>query len=403
MSISSCRVHGSSVTRARTPDSNLHSWTPSRHPRSTRRHPPVRGAATNLRLLVALLGPVLLALWLTVSPAASAQEPSAEPTPVVEPTPPPPLEPPGQPDLGGGRGLFGLLPDPKEWAAEVFTQVLTQLMQRVNDALWRVVDGVMSSSLNFITQTPPAGSYESPTVYALWNAQRLIGNAALTLVALWGGFNLMVREQIGAPYHEAMELFPRLALGALLLNTSLWWGQLAIDANNAMCLAIGATQLPAWGQADPNSNVFVNALSILIYLVASLLLLLQMLMRLALIDVLLVVSPLALLCWVLPQTQGWARLWSSTFFAAVFTQFVQVVTLVLGGSLLTDLAPLAADAALLSLFAGVAVLALTLKIPGLLRSRTGDGLGFARYLVYRQGAALLAGRGGVAHRQTGGR
>jgi hypothetical protein len=280
--------------------------------------------------------------------------------------------------------------------------VLTQLLQSINDALRRVVDGVMSSSLNFITQTPPAGSYESPTVHTLWNVVRLIGNAALALVALWGGFNLMVREQIGAPYHEAMELFPRLALGALLLNTSLSWGQLAIDANNALCLAIGETRLPAWEQADPASNLFVDVLSILIYLVASLLLLLQMLMRLALIDVLLVVSPLALLCWVLPQTHGWARLWSSTFFAAVFTQFVQVVTLKLGGALLTDLTPMAADAALLSVFLGVAVLILTLKIPGLLRSHAGDGLGFARYLAYRQGAMLLAGRGGVAHRQPGG-
>ena len=91
-------------------------------------------------------------------------------------------------------------------------------------------------------------------------------------------------------------------------------------------------------------------------------------------EVLLVVSPLGLLCWVLPQTQSWARLWSSTFFGAVFTQFVQVLALKLGGSLLT------------------------MKIPGLMRSHLGDGLGFARYLVYRQGARALEGRRGGAPR-----
>ena len=37
------------------------------------------------------------------------------------------------------------------------------------------------------------------------------------------------------PYHEAMELLPRLVLGALLVNTSLSWAQLAIDLNNALC------------------------------------------------------------------------------------------------------------------------------------------------------------------------
>jgi hypothetical protein len=308
---------------------------------------------------------------------------------------------PEPPDSGGG-GLFGLLPDPKEWAAEVFTQVLTQLLQSINSALQRVVDGVMRSSLNFITQTPPAGTYESPTVQGLWNVVRLIANGALALVALWGGFNLMVREQIGAPYHEAMELFPRLALGTLLLNTSLSWGQLAIDVNNALCLAIGQTQLPAWEHAGSASTLIVDVLAILVYFVASLLLLLQMLMRLALVDVLLVLSPVALLCWVLPQTHGWARLWSSTFVSVVFTQFAQVVTLRLGGALVTELTLGAADTALLSIFLGVAVLALTLKIPGLLRSHTGDGLGFVRYVVYRQGAQLITSRGGVGQRRSGG-
>ena len=119
-----------------------------------------------------------------------------------------------------------------------------------------------------------------------------------------------------------------------------------------------------------------------------------MLMRLALIDVLLVVAPLGLLCWVLPQTQGWARLWSATFFGAVFTQFVQVLALNMGGSLLTELVPMAPDAALLGIFLGVAVLALTLRIPGLMRNHVGDGLGFVRYYAYRQGARALAGSGG---------
>jgi hypothetical protein len=72
---------------------------------------------------------------------------------------------------------------------------------------------------------------------------------------------------------------------------------------------------------------------------------------------------------------------------------VQVLALQLGGSLLTELAPMAPDAALLAVFLGVAVLALTLKIPGLLRMHVGDGLSFARYYVYRQGARALEARG----------
>src|SRR5213075_1398870 len=161
------------------------------------------------------------------------------------------------------------------------------LLQGISDAIRGVVDGVMGSSLNFITQTPPAGTYDSPTVKSLWEAVRTVMNAGLAIVALWGGFNLIVRDQIGSPYHEAMELVPRLVIGALLANTSLSWAQLAIDANNALCQGIGQVSLPAWEHADSTTQLLINVIATLIYLVTGLVLLLQMLMRLALIDVLL--------------------------------------------------------------------------------------------------------------------
>ena len=352
------------------------------------------------RLVLALGALVLvLGLGLAATTAAHAQEPPIEPAPVATPVPSQAGDNQGRGDSGGP---LDFLPDPMQWASDVFNQVLVNLLQGISGALRSVVSGVMDSSLNFITQTPPAGSYASPTVLALWNLVRIIANAALMLVALWGGFNVIVRDHLGSPYHEAMELFPRLVLGALLANTSIWWAQFAIDANNALSSAIGQASLPAWEHADTATQLLVEVISILIYLVTSLLLLLQMLMRLALIDVLLVVSPLALLCWVLPQTQGWARLWSSTFFSAVFTQFVQVLALKLGASLLTDLTPMAADASLLAVFLGIAVLAVTMKIPNLMRNHLGDGLGFARYFGYRQAARALESRGGGAGRTGGG-
>ena len=330
-----------------------------------------------------------LAVWLAAAVPALAQDPSAQPTPLAEPAATPTSTPAPDPS----SSVFGLLPDPRQWAADVFNQVLVNLLSSVADALHQLVGGVLSSSLNFITQTPPAGTYASPTVQTLWGVVRDIADGALVLVTVWGGFNVIVREQLGSPYHEAMELVPRLVVGALLVNTSLSWGRLAVDANNALCQAIGQTGLPAWEHADAGTQALVNVLSVVIYLVTSLLLLLQMLMRLALVDVLLVASPLALLCWVLPQTQGWARQWSSVFFGAVFTQFVQVLALKLGGALLTELTPMAPDAALLAVFLGVAVLVLTLRIPSLLRQHAGDGLGFARYLVFRQAARAVEGSG----------
>jgi len=350
--------------------------------------------------IVVVFGTVLLTLsLLTVCPAHAADRPGPNPTPTVTITPEL-TSTPTPPGSSGSSGPLGFLnpthwlPDPKTWAADIFSQVLITFLRSIADGLHSLVKGVMGSNLNFITRTPPAGSYNSPTVHTLWGVVRAIADAALVLVALFAGFNVMAREHLGSPYHEAMEVIPRLILGALLVNTSLSWGQLAIDLNNALCQALGQTSLPAWQHADSVTQALVNVIATLIYLVTSLLLVIQMLMRLALVDVLLITAPLGLLCWVLPQTNSWARLWSTTFFSVVFVQFVQVVALKLGGSLMTDLTPTAADAGLLSVFLGIAVLALTLKIPSLMRHRAGDGFGLVRYVAYQQASRAINNRGG---------
>jgi hypothetical protein len=333
-------------------------------------------------LLIALLPVGRVPVWAqeTADAPPAAEQPATQ-------------EPPAAPDATAvARTVVNLLPDPRQWASEVFETALVVILRAIADVARGIVDAVLNSSLDFVFQTPPAGSYASPTVRALWGTTRAIANAALVLVALWGGVNLVVRQHVRAPYHDALELLPRLVLGALLANASLLWVQLAIDLNSALCNAIGRSSLPAWERTDAGSRAITDVLATLIYLLTSVFLVLQMLARLALVDVLIVVAPLGLLCWVLPQTQGYARRWSSAFVGAVFAQFLQVLTLKLGGSLLTELQPMAADAAFLALFLGVAVMILTLKVPGLLGAEIGSGLDLVRYVAYREAAQWIAGK-----------
>jgi hypothetical protein len=270
--------------------------------------------------------------------------------------------------------IFGLLqPALDRMLPLAFDRILVQALRIVTGGLRGLVGAVTSSSFNFVTQTPPDLSYGHPKVGELSGTMRAVANAALALIALWGGFNVILREHLAAPYHTAMELGPRLITGALLVNTSGSWTRFVIDGNNALCEAVGGRSLPILERPEPFSNIAVDLIATIIYLGACLLLVLQMLMRLALVDVLIVVAPLGLVCWVLPQTQGWARLWSSTFAAAVFTQFLQVVALTFGGNLLAWAAPAALDVAAVAPFLGTAALALALKMPGLVWTRFGQG------------------------------
>src|SRR5262249_29739850 len=124
---------------------------------------PGGGRSMTARWLLPLVVVFVLASLLLGAPVVHGQELPAEPAP---PAPPPPE---GHLPPEGPGGPPGLLPGPKQWAADVFNQVLVALLRGLSDALRGVVNGVLHSALNFITPTPPAGSYASPTVHTLWD------------------------------------------------------------------------------------------------------------------------------------------------------------------------------------------------------------------------------------------
>jgi hypothetical protein len=221
---------------------------------------------------------------------------------------------------------------------------------------------------------------------------------------VWGGINAMARPHFGSTYHDVMELVPRVLLGAVLANTSRDWCRLAIDANNAFSAAVGDVTPPGFDQAPGAGQVLINVVAGLIYIVMGLLLGLQMLMRLGLVDLLVVVAPLAMLCWVLPQTQGWARHWSALFTSAVFVQALQVLGLKLGVSLANELPVIAGGvpAELVRTFLGIAILALVLKLPGFM---PGPSRGAGGVLTLVEGVAIgrvLGVAGGIGGRSAGG-
>jgi hypothetical protein len=275
-------------------------------------------------------------------------------------------------------GFDELVRDPGEWLTNMFNAALVNLGKQATGDAVDFMDWLLGSG-NVISQTPPGLSYDSEAVKSLWGDMRGVANAGLAVVTVWGGVNMMVHPHLRAPYHGALELLPRVVLSGIMLNFSLDWGGFVVDLNNLLCQAIGSTTMPAWTNllAPPTAGaVLMNLIAVAIYVVMGLLLLGQMLMRLALVDGLLVIGPLALLCWVLPQTYGWARLWFSTFFGTVFVQSIQVLVLRLGADLIQRLPAMlpavGADpieqgrAWLATLLLGIAVLQLARKVPRLI-------------------------------------
>jgi len=171
-----------------------------------------------------------------------------------------------------------------------------------------------------ITQMPPSLSYQNDDIRGLYGTMQRVANAGLVLIATFGALNMTVRPYFGRlRYSSLVEFVPRFLVDAILVNTALWWCQFAIDLNNALAGSISDAAPPNWNALNGVHQGLVDIVLGLVYVIVGLLLVLQMLMRLAWIDVLLVASPMAAACWVLPQTQGCAQSWNEQFAGAVFT------------------------------------------------------------------------------------
>jgi hypothetical protein len=283
----------------------------------------------------------------------------------------------------------------------MFNAALVSIGQKSTGDVVGFMDWLLGNG-NIISQTPPALSYDNDAVKGLWSTLRIVGNAGLAVVTVFGGLNLIVHPHIRAPYDGALELVPRVLLCGIMVNTSLDWGRFVLQMNNALCQTIGGGTIPGWGSAQqqvPDGGaVLLNLVAMVVYLVMGLLLAGQMMMRLALVDALLVVAPLALLCWVLPQTYSWARLWFSTFFGTVFVQAVQVLVLRLGTDLVQRLPVLLSSLGsdpvatsrvwLATLLLGMAVLQLARKVPRLMPGYPG-GIGVAPSVSVSQLASMF--------------
>ncbi len=197
---------------------------------------------------------------------------------------------------------------------------------------------------DIFTGTPAGLTYDHEIVRQAWMAVWVITSGALVVIVGWMGISLIVGDHVGRAQAGWRELVPRLALGLIAAAASLWWCALVIDIADAVSGFIAAelgvtagdmlrSTLETLLRAVAVGSVGMALLLALIYLVYAffvLYLVVQMVLRLALIDILLALAPIALGLWILPHTAGWGRHWLRLFMTTVFQQAIQLVALALG-------------------------------------------------------------------------
>jgi len=269
------------------------------------------------------------------------------------------------------------------------------LFQWISDALKRVIDWAMDFGFMFVT--PHRLTYDHPVVKNLYHWMLGLLDGLVTLILVIGGYNYMFGR-----YDGFRELAPRIVIAAIAANFSLYFLQQAIDLHNTLCAGVqqvlasagvGDLNFPQ-GTFDALTAPLYEIIAYLLELILGVLLSLQMLVRLALLDLLIVLAPLGLVCFALPQTMIWGRLWAQSFVATLIVQFLQVVCVGLGSTLIGSFGHSSFSA--VGLLVGVAAMYLAFKLPGMLLSNVlGSSVGAVNSQA--MGAMRSAGEFAGAH------
>lgn len=288
---------------------------------------------------------------------------------VPDPGKPPPVPPPvtnTPPAAPGGSCVsFGGI----DWGA-----CWSGFWGSVSQGIAAAISGFIDWATSFIPMftTSPALTYKAGTVVNLWTWSLGVADAALVLFLVIGSYNAMMRHTLGASYHSILEFLPRLLLAAVAANFSLTFIGSFIEINNALCLGVqgvvatagaGNLALP-WGLLNIVTLPFYAAIAYLIEGIVGILLIVQALVRVALLDILTILAPIWLLLLGLKQTERFGKLGATAFGATCFLQFLQVLTEGTGSALTASIVH--ASATPISILVGVATLYLAFKIPGML-------------------------------------
>jgi len=266
-----------------------------------------------------------------------------------------------------------------------------------------LLQAVQSNPLNILTATPPELTYTNGVVQQLQTVTLTAAWVALALVIAWAGLQVLTRSTLGGLSFE--EAFSRVVIGAAMLGGVRLGTGWALDGMNRLSAAV------------LEAHVYGNVLKVTVDLLdggaglvltlfaelAALWLYLVMWGRIVLLDILLVFAPLAITCWILPQTRGWWSVWVRQFFGWALVGPAVTLLLVLGLAISGSLGNGDPSGRLAALLLSTAVFIVgALKVPSMVVSGWGQtvtsGAVAGAASTIATGGASAAARGFAAMR-----
>ncbi|GHO88161.1 conjugal transfer protein TrbL family protein [Dictyobacter formicarum] len=260
-----------------------------------------------------------------------------------------------------------------------------------------------ANTYNFFLNTPAQLTYGNPAIINLVGWSVTAVNAGIGFYLIIGGYNYLFGE-----YSDFRQLAPRFVLALVAANFCLPVLGQFVELMNALCAGLLGELAHAGHGSMTLPLAIVNIASLpeyevvvyLIELICSLLLVLQMLLRIALLCFELTMAPFGFLCLCLPQTRKWGQLWGQIFISALVVQFLQISCIGVGAVLIASwghfyISIIDAQSSPIILLVGIATTTLAYKIPdwllsSALRANAGNDLGKQIIVVVKTAAEMAA-------------
>lgn len=227
------------------------------------------------------------------------------------------------PDEGGG----GLV--------EVLINAVVGLLKNIVETVGKP----FIDALQYFTKATPLMA-ENSSVFNLWLTIVAIADVLFILVVILLGFHVMSFSALGLEEIEFKHLLPQLIVIFLLMNTSIFAIDAIISLSNGMISAVqaGFSSSTVWESLskvmDESKDMKLAALLIyVVFIILSVLLLIYYILRLVVLYIGAVLSPLVAMLWLLPSFKDFAANAIRTYITVVFVLFVHVVILILASSI----------------------------------------------------------------------
>jgi len=259
---------------------------------------------------------------------------------------------------------------------ETDSGIVDVLIKSVVGLLRKVVESAAEPFLKslsyFINSTPLMGN--NPHVFNLWLAIVGITDVLFVLVVALLGFQVMSFSTFGFEELDIRHLIPRLGLGFLLINVSIFAIDGLISLSNAMIYALqsGFQSTDIWAVlisiTQKSSDMGIAGLLVMVaFLVLTVMLLVYYIMRLVTLYMGAILSPLVALLWLIPAFKDFAVTTLKAYLVTIFILFVHATVLILTASILVGLNAGGVDGqpnALMALMVGLATVLFLLKTQG---------------------------------------